>query len=102
MMSERIKQLQIQISKPVLIKKKENLFYLTGKFFMHGYLLIKPMRADKNGLTRCNIFGDGLEKVDGLKTDRLKTLRYTWVKRMLELEDELLLPNTIIELRAQR
>ncbi|PIR95995.1 MAG: hypothetical protein COT92_03505 [Candidatus Doudnabacteria bacterium CG10_big_fil_rev_8_21_14_0_10_42_18] len=61
----RIKQLQKSISQPLLIKKSENLFYLTGQWFMQGFLLVK-----KNDVI---FFGDGLEKVEDIKkTDRLK------------------------------
>ena len=79
---ERIKKLQRTIKPPILIKKQENLFYLTGQWFMHGYLLVA-----KKGVV---FFGDGLEKVEGIKkTDRLKYIgKYLGRSRVLQLEDE--------------
>ncbi len=85
-----LKNLKQLIRSPILIKKKENLFYLTGRFFMHGYLLIKPINADKKRMnTDAIFFGDGLEKVENLKTDRLKNIPlYLGKAHKLELEDE--------------
>jgi len=83
MNQERISKLQKQIQNLVLIKKPENIFYLLGRSFLHGYLLVKP-RSSKPVF-----FGDGLERVDGVKTDRLKYLPlYLGKARKLELEDE--------------
>lgn len=57
---------------------------------MHGYLLIKPINADKKrSNTDVIFFGDGLEKVEGLKSDRLKNIPlYLGKAHELELEDE--------------
>ena len=83
MNQERISKLQKQIQNPVLIKKPENIFCLLGKSYLHGYLLVKP-RSSKPVF-----FGDGLEKVQDIKTDRLKYLPlYLGKARKLELEDE--------------
>lgn len=77
----RIKNIQSEIKHPILIKKKENLFYLTGRSFMHGYLLVKK---DKT------IFlGDGLERIDGIKSDFLKNVgKYVPKNRTLEVFGE--------------
>jgi len=64
MNKDRIKKLQSMIEAPLLVKKKENLYYLTGRFFMHGYLLV----TKKDVI----FFGDGLEKSGFTKSDRLK------------------------------
>ncbi|MDE2312186.1 MAG: M24 family metallopeptidase [Patescibacteria group bacterium] len=81
-----MKKLQKILQNPLLIKKKENLLYLTGRSFMHGYLLIKPKGTDKRGVV---FFGDGLEKPPGLPADRLKNLPlYLTKARLLNLEDQ--------------
>lgn len=78
----RIKKLQSALAHPLLIKKKENLLYLTGRSFMNGYLLVSPGKP-------VVFFGDGLEKVEGLKSDRLKNIAlYLKRARVLELENE--------------
>ena len=106
MLKHRLKKLQSQISHPILIKKKENLFYLTGRSFMNGYLLISPFRRHSEGPKGRRIshprkgsfagaqddaiifFGDGLEKVDGIKTDSLKNIgKYLQGEKNLEIED---------------
>ncbi len=81
MNKKRIRQLQSSIVQPLLIKKKENLFYLTGQWFMQGFLLVK-----KNDVI---FFGDGLEKVEGIeKIDRLKYIgKYLGRSKNLQLED---------------
>lgn len=78
----RIKKLQIQIKNPILIKKPENLAYLIGRSFMHGYLLVK-----KNEVV---FLGDGLEKAEGVaKTDFLKNVgKYIRPRETLELFGE--------------
>ena len=85
----RIKKLQADLRNPVLIKKKENLLYLTGRSFMHGYLLVIPS-AKREGLRAKTVFfGDGLEHVEGIKSDRLKNIGlYLGRAEKLELEDE--------------
>ncbi len=91
---KRLKQLQLSLQHPLLIKKKENLLYLTGRSFMHGYLLVKPRNhADSNAEPRGKLsvvfFGDGLEKVEGMKSDRLKNIPLYLAKaHTLELEDQ--------------
>ena len=81
MNKNRIKQLQSAISQPLFIKKKENLFYLTGQRFMQGFLLVR-----KNHVV---FFGDGLEKVEGIKkTDRLKYIgKYLGSSKKIILEE---------------
>ncbi len=70
MQISRLKNLQTSLKNPILIKKKENLFYLTGRSFDYRaeeYLLI----------TMKNIvgFGSGLENMDWIKkSDRLKNI----------------------------
>lgn len=78
----RMKKLQTQIKNPILIKKPENLTYLVGRSFMHGYLLVK-----KNQVV---FLGDGLEKAAGVaKTDFLKNVgKYIKPKETLELFGE--------------
>lgn len=82
MNKQRVKKLQAQLQQPVLIKKPENLAYLIGRTFMHGYLLLK-----KNNLV---FFGDGLEKAPGIqRTDLLKNVgRYIRPHETLELFGE--------------
>jgi Xaa-Pro aminopeptidase len=76
----RLKILQSGIKNPILIKKKENLFYLTGRSFDYRaeeYLLVKPMTADKKRNITDGIigFGSGLENMDWIKkSDRLKNI----------------------------
>lgn len=79
---KRIIKLQSQLKHPLLIKKPENLFYLTGRFFMHGYLLVKKYDVV--------FFGEGLEKPPGVKeVDRLKNIsKYLKARSVLEIEDE--------------
>ncbi len=67
---ERLAKLKEQLTNPILIKKKENLLYLTGRSFdcrAEEYLLV----------TKKNVvgFGSGLEKMDWVKkVDRLKNI----------------------------
>lgn len=65
-MINRIPKFQKLIEKPILIKKKENIFYLTGQMFISGFLLVTPKSAV--------FFGDGLEKVTGVKADEFRNL----------------------------
>ena len=68
MNTDRIKKLQKSLKHPILIKKKENLFYLTGEVFDHRadeYLLVTKKTTVA--------FGSGLEKITwAKKVDRLK------------------------------
>ena len=72
----RLAKLQSTIAEPILIKKKENLLYLTGRCFMHGYLLVKPINAERGGRRNKDVvfLGDGLEKIDGIHSDFLKNV----------------------------
>jgi Xaa-Pro aminopeptidase len=77
MFNLRLQQLQSRIVKPILIKKKENLFYLTGRSFdlrAEEYLLVKPINTDQARRNTDVVgFGSGLEQMDWIKTtDRLK------------------------------
>jgi len=88
MESLRLEALAKSLKHPLLIKKKENLLYLMGQGFMHGYLLIKPMNT--NGGKRINtdvvFLGDGLERIDGVKSDFLKNVgKYVGKKETLEV-----------------
>ncbi|MDR3642424.1 MAG: M24 family metallopeptidase [Candidatus Doudnabacteria bacterium] len=89
MNSSRIKNLQLSLQIPVLIKKKENLLYLTGRSFMHGYLLVQPrqINADRKRINTEVVFlGDGLEKIEGVKADFLKNVgKYIGKKETLEV-----------------
>ncbi len=66
----RLKQLQSAIKNPILIKKKENLFYLTGRSFDYRaeeYLLVTKHQVAG--------FGSGLERINWVqKSDRLKNI----------------------------
>lgn len=88
---ERIKKLQARLSVPLLVKKRENLFYLTGQWFMHGFLLVQPL-SRKLGRSGEGVvfFGDGLEHAGGIKQfDRLKYLgKYLKKHSILQIEDE--------------
>ncbi len=92
MEASRLKALQKTLNNPILIKKKENLLYLTGRSFMHGYLLIKPLtpalsRKGRGG--EVVFLGDGLEKIEGVKTDFLKNVgKYISKKEVLEIFGE--------------
>ena len=54
MFSARLKKLQASLGHPLLIKKKENLLYLTGRSFLNGYLLVKPKRINTDQGRRIN------------------------------------------------
>lgn len=72
------------LKRPVVIKKPENIFYLTGQKFIYGLLLVSPKQAV--------FFGDGLEHVEKLKTDSLINIKkYIRPGSILEVEDELTL-----------
>ncbi len=70
MEKKRLKKLQQIISNPILIKKKQNLFYLTGRSFDYRaeeYLLVTKKEVVG--------FGSGLEQIDWVKkSDRLKNI----------------------------
>lgn len=83
MKSARMHKLQQSLVRPLLVKKKENLLYLTGRSFIgiEGWLLVK-----KTG----NIFfGTGLEAVKGTeKVESLKDIsKYLRKSQVLEVED---------------
>jgi Xaa-Pro aminopeptidase len=93
MNTDRIQKLQFTLKNPILIKKKENLLYLLGRSFMHGYLLIKPQTRTNTYRKHINtdvvFFGDGLEKVEGVKTDFLKNVgKYIGTSETLEVFSE--------------
>src|SRR5690348_15937836 len=87
MATRRLKLAQKGLINPILIKKKENLLYLTGRSFMHGYLLVKPMNTDKKRMnTDIKFLGDGLEKMEGMKSDFLKNVgKYVSPRETLEV-----------------
>lgn len=83
MNTNRLRQIQKSLINPLLVKKKENLFYLTGQKFDHRaeeYLLLTKNTAVG--------FGSGLEKIDWIKkTDRLKNIaKYLKPKGRLDIE----------------
>ncbi|MDP2933173.1 MAG: M24 family metallopeptidase [bacterium] len=106
-MNAKLRKLQEQIRTPLLISKKENLLYLTGRSFINGWLLVMPAHnssqpplkirggADRAGSPlkirggRGVIFlGDGLEKVEKIHTDKFENVRmYLGGYRTLQLED---------------
>lgn len=65
-MPPKLKLLQQILDKPFLVKKNENIFYLTGEKVIHGYLLVTKKSAV--------FFGDGMETVDSVKNDELKNI----------------------------
>lgn len=82
MESLRIKRLQKSLTSPILIKKKENLYYLLGRFFEFGYVLVKPKG-------KIVFLGDGLEKIEGVHCDVLKHVgKYIEAKEKLEVFGE--------------
>jgi Xaa-Pro aminopeptidase len=90
-MRERIKKLQASLERPILIKKKENLLYLTGRSFITGYLLVKPMNTDRGRRINTDVvfLGDGLERIDGVKSDFLKNVgKYIKPRQALEVFGE--------------
>jgi Xaa-Pro aminopeptidase len=79
MFNLRLKQLQLGLIKPILIKKPANLFYLTGRSFdlrAEEYLLVKPINTDQTRRDTGMVgFGSGLEQMKWIKTnDRLKNI----------------------------
>jgi Xaa-Pro aminopeptidase len=101
MNTQRLKKLQNSLERPLLIKKKENLLYLTGRSFMHGYLLIKPRNtraclpagrdsdAERRGNESVVFLGDGLERMEGIKLDFLKNVgKYIGRNQTLEVFGE--------------
>ena len=77
----RLQKLQQQIKHPVLIKKKENLLYLTGSSFSQAEGLLLVTKKD------VVFFGSGLEKIEGVKKiDRLKNIgKYISGTRQLDI-----------------
>jgi Xaa-Pro aminopeptidase len=95
MISFRLKQLQKQIENPILIKKKENLFYLTGRAFDvldEEYLLVLPLTPalSRKGRGRDLVvgFGSGLGALSWVKkSDRLKNIgKYLKKGQKLDIE----------------
>lgn len=82
MNSIRLKKIQTGLKRPLLIKKKENLFYLTGRSLnlaSDEYLLLTKNQAIG--------FGGGLEQINWIKkTDRLKNISKYLKGRHLDLE----------------
>lgn len=80
MKPDRIKHLQTGLTHPILIKKQENLLYLTGHLFLYGYLLIKKDKVV--------FFGDGLEKLPGVINETPAYFaKYIRPNATLEVED---------------
>lgn len=91
MEQKRLKKLQTSLERPILIKKKENLLYLTGRSFITGYLLVKPMNTDRGRRINTDVvfLGDGLERIDGVKSDFLKNVgKYIKPRQALEVFGE--------------
>lgn len=76
----RIKKLQQQIKTPLLVVKKENLFYFTGQHFIDGYLLVT-----KNKVV---FFGNGLEQIKNVDSDFISAIhKYVKSGQTLAIED---------------
>ncbi len=81
MNQKRIKALQKNIAQPLLVVKKENLFYFTGQHFIDGYLLISKKDI---------IFlGNGLEQVKGIRSDFIFNIKKYVKTKQLLVEDVL-------------
>src|SRR4051812_19780903 len=83
MNTKRLKKVQSILKVPLLVKKKENLFYLTGYSFNNHaeeYLLITKNNAVA--------FGSGLEKIEWCKkTDQLRNIgKYLTSQSLLHIE----------------
>lgn len=82
MHTSRIKKLQGLLTSPILIKKKENLFYLTGRSFdirAEEYLLVTKKHVVG--------FGSGLEAINWIeKSDQLKNLGKYLQGKNLDIE----------------
>jgi len=107
MEQRRLKKLQVSLQRPLLIKKKENLLYLTGRSFLAGYLLVKPVKYPHltspyskgrnktvpplklRGGQGVIFLGDGLEKMEGIHFDFLRNVgMYLGKAKVLQIEDE--------------
>ena len=96
--SKRILKLQQSIKTPLLIKKKENLLYLTGRSFdlrAEEIFLVKPSSVPLRGTPsprggRADVvgFGSGLEQIDWVKkSDQLKNIgKYLKGAKQLDIE----------------
>jgi len=80
----RVKQLQANLDQPLLVSKKENLLYLTGRSFVDGYLLVSPKKAPV-------YFGNGLESFAGMKSDYIYNIAKHIKTGTLNVEDKLTL-----------
>src|SRR5688572_29588807 len=81
---QRLKQLQKHLDRPLLVSKKENLLYLTGRSFIDGYLLVQPKKQPV-------YLGNGLEAFKGVKSDYVYNI-HKYVKRgQLNVENHLTL-----------
>jgi len=103
----RIARLRRSLKSPLLIKKPENLLYLTGRSFISGWLLVMPAHNSsppplkiRGGVERAGLplkvrgargvifLGDGLENVKKIHTDKLENVRmYLGGYRKVQLED---------------
>jgi Xaa-Pro aminopeptidase len=83
---DRFKKLYSNLKNPILIKKKENLLYLTGQVFdnrTEEYLLVLPKGRGGNVVA----FGSGLEKISwAKKVDRLKNISKYVASGKLDIE----------------
>ncbi len=95
MQSDLIQILKKRLKHPILIKKKENLLYLTGRSFDYRaeeYLLILPLTPTLSHKGRGGDsvigFGSGLEQIDWVKkSDRLKNIgQYLKGYKQLDIE----------------
>ncbi len=85
MANRHLKALQNSLARPLLVSKKENLLYLTGRSFIDGYLLVTKKQAV--------FLGNGLEKPEksnGLKADDVSNItKYLKKNSILSVEDDL-------------
>ncbi len=81
-MATTIKRLQAQLDQPLLVSKKENLLYLTGRSFIDGYLLVFPKKAPI-------YLGNGLEAFKEMKSDYIFRINKYLKRGTLNVEDAL-------------
>jgi len=81
-MNHHVKQLQRRLKRPLLVSKKENLLYLTGRSFIDGYLLVFPKKAPV-------YLGNGLEVFKGMRSDYIFRVDKYIKSGFLQVEDVL-------------
>jgi len=82
MVNDRIEHLRLLLDQPLLVSKKENLLYLTGRSFIDGYLLVFPKKQPV-------YFGNGLETFKEMKSDYIPNIGKHLKKGTLSVENHL-------------